>query len=187
MISLYFLLYYEFLKIGLFAIGGGYATLPFLFHIQGQYNWFSVEELTNMIAVSNVTPGPVGINMATYSGYTTAGFLGSVLATLGIITIPFILVIIAAKLFNKFKNSELLLAIFSGLRPASCALLTFICLGLINSTLFKNDELSFIFSTFDLKAIILFFLLLIPFSFFKKQPLLVIVFGAIGGIIIQSV
>ena len=186
MISLYFLLYYEFLKIGLFAIGGGYATLPFLFHIQSQYNWFSVDELTNMIAVSNVTPGPVGINMATYVGYTTASFIGSFLATLAIITAPFILVIIAAKLFDKFKNSELLCAIFSGLRPASCALLTFIGLGLVNSTLFKNEELSFVFSTFDVKAVVLFLLLLIPFSFFKKQPLLVIVAGAVGGIIIQA-
>lgn len=187
MINLYFLLYYEFLKIGLFAIGGGYAALPFLFHLQSQYNWFSVEELTNMIAVSNVTPGPVGINIATYSGYTTAGFFGSFLATLGIITIPFIFVIIAAKLFNKFKNSELLCAIFNGLRPASCALLTFICLGLVNSTLFKNEELSLIFNSVDIKAIILFLLLLIPFSFFKKQPLLVIVAGAVGGILIQSI
>ncbi len=187
MINLYFLLYYEFLKIGLFAIGGGYAALPFLFHLQSQYNWFSVEELTNMIAVSNVTPGPVGINMATYSGYTTAGFFGSFCATLGIITIPFVFVIIAAKLFNKFKNSELLCAIFNGLRPASCALLTFICLGLVNSTLFKNEELTLSFSGFDIKAIILFLLLLIPFAFFKKQPLLVIVAGAIGGIIIQSI
>ena len=163
MLSLYFLLYYEFLKIGLLAIGGGYAALPFLFHIQGQYNWFTVEELTNMIAVSNVTPGPVGINMATYSGYTTAGFFGSVLATLGIITIPFVLVIIAARLFNKFKNSKLLTSIFTGLRPASCALLTFIGLGLINSTLFKNDGLSFALKAFDVKAIALFLLLLIPF------------------------
>lgn len=187
MLSLYFLLYYEFLKIGLFAIGGGYATLPFLFHIQSQYNWFSVEELTNMIAVSNVTPGPVGINMATYTGYTTAGVFGAFLATLGIITVPFIFVIIAARLFNKFKNSELLCSIFNGLRPASCALLTFIGLGLISSTLFKNEELSLIFNTFDIKAIILFVLLLIPFLFFKKQPLLVIVAGAIGGIIIQSI
>lgn len=187
MINLYFLLYYEFLKIGLLAIGGGYATLPFLFHLQSQYNWFSVEELTNMIAVSNVTPGPVGINMATYSGYTTAGFMGSFFATFGIITIPFIFVVIAARLFNKFKNSELLCAIFSGLRLASCALLTYICLGLINSTLFKNDELTLIFSTFDIKATSLFLLLLIPFSFFKKQPLLVILAGAIGGVIIQAI
>ena len=89
MLKLYFLLFYEFTKIGLFAIGGGYAALPFLYFIQAKYQWFTIEELTNMIAVSNITPGPIGINMATYTGYTTGGIIGSVIATSAIVFLPF--------------------------------------------------------------------------------------------------
>ena len=180
-------LFWTFFYIGLFTIGGGQVAITLMQQSLVEKGIISPEKFFNMVAISESTPGPIGINMATYSGYTTAGFFGSFCATLGIITIPFVFVIIAAKLFNKFKNSELLCAIFNGLRPASCALLTFICLGLVNSTLFKNEELTLSFSGFDIKAIILFLLLLIPFAFFKKQPLLVIVAGAIGGIIIQSI
>ncbi|MBE7705276.1 MAG: chromate transporter [Cyanobacteria bacterium SIG29] len=179
MLKLYFLLYYEFLKIGAFAIGGGYAALPFLYYIQKQHQWFSIEELTNMIAVSNITPGPIGINMATYTGFTTAGILGSICATTAIMTIPFLIVIIIIKLFDKFKNLKEINDIFIGLRPAACALLTSIGLTLLYQTI-KIEN------TIDYKALILFLILIIPFSFIKKNPLLIILAGALGGIIINS-
>lgn len=187
MLKLYFLLYYEFLKIGLFAIGGGYAALPFLYHLQDVYKWFSVDELTNMIAVSNITPGPIGINMATYTGYTTAGILGSILTTTAIVTIPFFICITIIKLFDKFKTCTITSSIFLGLRPASCALLTSIGLGLLIKTLTyeKNDWASVI--QIDFKALILFIILIIPFSFIKKNPLLAIIAGGLGGIIIKSI
>ncbi|MBQ3641454.1 chromate transporter, partial [bacterium] len=102
MLKVYFLLYYEFLKIGVFAIGGGYAALPFLFYIQSKYNWFSIDELTNMIAVSAITPGPVGINMATYTGFTTGGIIGALISTCAIVTLPFLCVITVIKILNKF-------------------------------------------------------------------------------------
>ena len=177
-----FYLFYEFLKIGIFAIGGGYAALPFLYHIQKQYGWFSVEELTNMIAVSNITPGPIGINMATYTGFTTAGILGSLIATTSIVLGPFVFVILLMKLLNKFKTCNWINGVFLGLRPASCALLTSIGLTLLYSTAVQ-DVSKYLF---DYKALILFFVLLIPFLFIKKNPLLVIIAGALGGIIIQS-
>ena len=178
-----FYLFYEFLKIGIFAICGGYAALPFLFHLQKQYSWFSVEELTNMIAVSNITPGPIGINMATYTGFTTAGVIGSLIATTSIVLGPFVFVILLMKLLNKFKTCSWISSIFLGLRPASCALLTSIALSLLYSTT-VNDIQKF---QFDYKALILFFILFIPFLFTKKNPLLVIVAGAMGGIVIQSI
>lgn len=187
MLKLYFLLYYEFLKIGAFAIGGGYATLPFLYHIQTQYTWFTAEELTNMIAVSNITPGPIGINMATYTGYTTAGVFGSFIATTAIITIPFIITISTAKLFSKFKECKWIESIFLGLRPASCALLTSIGLELLIKTTTNNNSLLQVPSIIDFKAIILFIILIIPFSFMKKNPLLAIIAGAIGGILIKNI
>ena len=186
MLKLYFLLYYEFLKIGAFAIGGGYATLPFLYHLQTQYTWFTAEELTNMIAVSNITPGPIGINMATYTGYTTGGFLGSVLATTAIISVPFIIVITIIKLFDKFKECKWIDSIFLGLRPASCALLTSIGIELLIKTTTTSKSILEIPNQIDYKAIILFIVMLIPFSFMKKNPLLAIIAGALGGIILKS-
>ena len=187
MLKLYFLLYYEFLKIGIFAIGGGYAALPFLYYVQQQYKWFTIEELTNMIAVSNITPGPIGINMATYVGYTTGSFLGSFLATTAIVTGPFIFVYAIIKLFDKFKSCNWVSHIFLGLRPASCALLASIGFNLILKTItYTKPEYSSIIQI-DYKALILFILLIIPFSFMKKNPLLAIVAGAIGGIIIKGI
>ncbi len=187
MLKLYFLLYYEFLKIGLFAIGGGYAALPFLYYMQESYKWFTVEELTNMIAVSNITPGPIGINMATYTGFTVAGFFGSLISTLAIISAPFIIVISIIKLFDKFKSCNWVSHIFLGLRPASCALLTSIGIKLLYQTICKNrtDWSSSI--QFDTDAIILFAILFIPFILIKKNPLLAIIAGALGGIVIHNI
>ena len=187
MLKLYFLLYYEFLKIGIFAIGGGYAALPFLYYIQEQYKWFTIEELTNMIAVSNITPGPIGINMATYTGFTTAGFLGSFIATAGIITGPFLFVYIIIRLFDKFKTFNWVSHIFLGLRPASCALLVSIGLQLLMQTIANEKSLLKVPTQIDYKALILFIILIIPFSFMKKNPLLAIIAGAIGGILIKSI
>ena len=185
MLKLYFLLFYEFTKIGLFAIGGGYAALPFLYFIQAKYQWFTIEELTNMIAVSNITPGPIGINMATYTGYTTGGIIGSVIATSAIVFLPFLISISMVKLIDKYKACNVTESVFLGLRPASCALLGAIGLKLLYDTIiYSKSEWSFSFQV-DYKALILFIILIIPFSFIKKNPLLIIILGALGGIIIQ--
>lgn len=186
MLKLYFLLTYEFLKIGIFALGGGYAALPFLYYIQKQYNWFTIDELTNMIAVSNITPGPIGINMATYTGYTTAGIIGSLLSTAAIVFAPFIFTVTIIKIFNKFKSCSYINDIFLGLRPASCALLTSIGIQLLIKTISNGEKLSIATVQLDYKAIILFVILIIPFSFMKKNPLLVIIAGAIGGVVLKS-
>ena len=178
MLKLYFLLCYEFTKIGIFAIGGGYAALPFLYYLQTQYEWFSIDELTNMIAVSNVTPGPVGINMATYTGYTTAGIIGSIIATVSIVAVPFVITIFITKLFTKFQNNKIINNIFLGLRPAACALLASIAIKLLNQTICSGKSI-------DYYSLILFIILIIPFSLIKKNPLLTILAGAFGGIIIH--
>lgn len=187
MLKLYFLLFYEFTKIGIFALGGGYAALPFLYYLQSQYNWFSVDELTNMIAVSNITPGPIGINMATYTGFTTANIIGAIIATVSIVLVPFIMTICITKLFTKFQSCNTVCAIFTGLRPAACALLASIGLKLFYQTItYTKEEWSMPFQI-DYKALLLFIILIIPFSLIKKNPLLVIIAGAIGGTIIKSI
>lgn len=116
-------LFFEFFKTGLFAVGGGLATIPFLRDISVSTGWFTDTDLTTMIAVSESTPGPIGVNMATYVGFQTAGILGSVIATLGLITPSIVIIILIAGFLNKFRRSKLVNAAFQGLRPASTALI----------------------------------------------------------------
>ena len=117
-------LFYEFFKTGLFAVGGGMATIPFLQNIGATTGWFTDADLTTMIAVSESTPGPIGVNMATYVGFTCAGLPGAVVSTLGLITPSIIIIIIIAGMLKKFRQSELVDDVFYGLRPASTALIT---------------------------------------------------------------
>ena len=117
-------LFFEFFKVGLFAVGGGLATIPFLQTMGETTGWFANEQLTTMIAVAESTPGPIGVNMATYVGFETAGVLGAVIATLGLITPSVIVIIIIAGFLQKFRNSKTVNDVFYGLRPASTALIT---------------------------------------------------------------
>lgn len=118
------LLCWEFFKIGLFAVGGGMATIPFLTSLAQKYpGWMSLEELANMIAVSESTPGPIGINMATYVGYQVSGVPGAVLASLALVLPAFIIVCILARLLEKWRQSRFVNAAFAGLRPAVAGLI----------------------------------------------------------------
>ena len=116
-------LFFEFFRTGLFAVGGGLATIPFLEDMASRTGWFSAADLTTMISVSESTPGPIGVNMATYVGYETAGLPGSVVATLGLITPSLIVILIVASVLQKFRQSKAVDAVFYGLRPASTALI----------------------------------------------------------------
>ena len=121
-------LIFEFFKAGLFAVGGGLATLPFLFEISAKTGWFSTQDIMNLIAISESTPGPLGVNMATYAGVVTAGIFGGLVATLGLIAPSIIVILIVATVLDKFKNSKFVQALFTGLRPASTGLITVACL-----------------------------------------------------------
>jgi len=116
-------LYWEFLKIGLFSLGGGVTTLPFLYRLADSSGWFTPEQVTDMIAVSESTPGPVGINMATYAGYEMAGVPGAVAATLGEITPGIILVLLIARVLARFRSNFYVESAFYGIRPCSTALI----------------------------------------------------------------
>ena len=113
---IYLSLILEFFKIGLFSVGGGLATLPFLIELTYRYDWFDQSMLVDMLAVSESTPGPMGINIATYAGFHTAGILGGILATLGLIAPSLIIIILIAKFLDKFKENTYVKAIFDGLR-----------------------------------------------------------------------
>lgn len=116
-------LFYEFFKVGLFSIGGGLATIPFLSDMGTRTGWFSAQELADMIAVSESTPGPVGVNMATYVGFHTGGVPGGFIATLGLICPAILVIAIIAGFLKKFRESRGVQAVFYGLRPASTALI----------------------------------------------------------------
>ena len=119
---LYLRLFWEFFKTGLFAIGGGLATLPFLQDMSDRTGWFTHAQLADMLAVSESTPGPIGVNMSTYVGFTTGGIGGALVATLGLVTPSVIVILIVAAFLKAFRDSKWVSAAFYGLRPASTAL-----------------------------------------------------------------
>ncbi len=116
-------LFWEFMKVGLFSIGGGMATLPFLSKMGEATQWFTQAQLADMIAISESTPGPIGINMATYVGFTTAGVPGAIIASLGIVVPAIMIVLIVARLLTSFKENRFVQGAFYGLRPASVGLI----------------------------------------------------------------
>ena len=124
-------LYWEFFKTGLFAVGGGMATLPFLKDIGETTGWYTYSDLMNMLAVSESTPGPIGINMATYVGFTVGGIPGAVIATIGEVTPSIIVILIVAAMLKKFRDSKYVQNAFYGLRPASTGLIGAACVSVI--------------------------------------------------------
>lgn len=121
---IYLRLFYEFFKVGLFSVGGGLATVPFLTDMGSRTGWFTAEDLANMLAISESTPGPIGVNMATYVGFHTGGIPGGIVATLGLIAPAIIVITIIAGFLKKFRESRTVDSVFYGLRPASTALIT---------------------------------------------------------------
>ena len=120
---IYLSLFLQFFHIGLFSFGGGYATLPFLYHMAETQKWFTTQQLADMIAVSSITPGPVGVNVATFAGFTTSGILGALIATTAVILPSFIIVIIISKILEQFKTNKYVQAAIYALKPAGCGLL----------------------------------------------------------------
>ena len=131
---LYLQLFWEFFKTGLFAIGGGMATLPFLYDMADKTGWFTRAQLADMIAVSESTPGPIGVNMATYVGFLTGGVPGAVTATVGLIAPSVIVILIVAAFLQAFRDSKYVAGAFYGLRPASTALITAAGLVVVRET-----------------------------------------------------
>ena len=127
----YLRLYWEFFKTGLFAVGGGMATLPFLKDIGQATGWYTDTDLMNMLAVSESTPGPIGINMATYVGFTVGGIPGAVVATVGEVTPSIIVILLVAAILEKFRDSKLVGSAFYGLRPASTGLIGAACVTVV--------------------------------------------------------
>ncbi len=137
---IYVILIWAFMKIGLFAVGGGPATIPFLMDLIEKYHWYTEEEFTNLIAISQSTPGPVGVNMATYSGYLTAGVFGGVVATIALVFPSVVIIIIIAKFLGNFSQNKGVQGVFSGLRPAVTGLITTSVIGIIQIAIVTKED-----------------------------------------------
>ena len=171
-------LFWEFFKTGLFALGGGMATVPFLFDIGARTGWFTASELADMIAISESTPGPIGVNMATYVGFRSAGVLGGIVATIGLVTPSVIIILIVAKILNKFRNNPIVDTVFKYLRPAVIGLILFALWQLVPLTFLGADRNILILPVIAF-AVLLFCLL----KFKKVHPIVWIGVGAVFGII----
>lgn len=181
-------LMYEFFKTGLFAIGGGLATLPFLYTIGETTGWYTAQDVANMIAISESTPGPMGVNMATYVGFNTFGIPGAILASLSLVFPSVVIIVLISKILTKFKESKLVQDIFYGLRPASTGLIIAAGLGVAKVALLHIDnfiDAQNLFNLFNYKAILL--ALVLYFVMKKKDlhPILVVIISAIIGIVFQ--
>lgn len=187
---IYIQLFYEFFKTGLFAIGGGMATLPFLYDMADKTGWFTAAQLSDMIAISESTPGPIGVNMATYVGYTTGGIIGGIISTIGLITPSIIIIIIIAFFLKSFRENKYVDAAFYALRPASTGLIAAAGSTVVMLTLFKLDlfkQTGNIINLFDWKALVLAVIIFILTNYVKVtkklHPVVFIAGSAIVGIV----
>ena len=178
----------EFIKTGLFSVGGGLATLPFLYEISDATGWFTHSDIADMIAVSESTPGAIGINMSTYAGYKTAGVLGGIMATLTLALPSVVIILIIARFLNKFRNNKLVEGAFYGLRPASIAMITAAGLNVAKVALVNIPAYQASGSLSDLfvwKALLLAILIFVGQRKLKWSPVVFIVISAVAGIIFK--
>ncbi len=157
-------LFWEFFKTGLFAVGGGMATLPFLYSMSTSTGWFSHAQLADMVAVSESTPGPIGVNMATYVGFITAGIPGAVVATLGLIAPSIIIILLISRVLEAFRRNKYVDAAFYGLRPCSVGLIAAAGVLVVKLALFDTElykQTGALPDLFKFKCIVLAALLLV--------------------------
>ena len=185
------LLYLEFFQVGLFAVGGGLATLPFLFFMADdnftfvqQTGWLSAEQIGNFLAIAQCAPGAIGVNLATQTGFLYGGIPGSIAAAAGLISPAIIVIFIVAKILQAFKDNKTVVAIFSGLRPAAAGLLIAAGWGVWQLALYNAEGATWheIIKWREGIVCIVIFLLVIKF---KQHPLVYIILGAIAGVLLK--
>jgi chromate transporter len=175
-------LFFEFFKIGLFAVGGGPATIPFLQDLaRSDYGWFNEDQLGVMIAFAESTPGPIGVNMATYAGYNAAGAIGGIVATLGLVTPSIIVIILVAGFLKAFKENEYVKGAFSGIRPVVTALVLFAVFGIIKPIFYQNGEFVIPIIAISVVAFGLMFIKKLK----KLHPAFWLALGAVAGILLK--
>ena len=178
-----FLMCFEFFKTGLFSIGGGLATLPFLYQLADRYDWFTRSDLASMIAVSESTPGPMGVNMATYAGYTAFGIPGAVLATFSLVLPSILIILVVARFLQRFQESPIVRSVLYGIKPASVGLIASAAFGILKLALqFRSGAgLSTVISW---KALGVGIVISFIYYFRRKwHPIVFILMGAVAGLV----
>ncbi len=171
-------LFLTFFKIGLFTFGGGYAMLPLIQSEVSAHSWASPEEIINFIAISESTPGPFAVNIATFIGRTTAGIPGAFMATLGVVLPSFIVILIVSGFYRRFRESSLVKGAMSGLRPAVIGLIAAALLSL-GEKIFPPAEAGVWMPSVVSVAI---FAVMAVLAFRKKNPILIIILSAAAGV-----
>lgn len=185
------LLFVEYFKTGLFAVGGGLATVPFIRDMGATYGWITETELANIIAIAESTPGPIGVNAATYVGYLVCGIPGAIFATLGLVTPSVIIIILVAKAIKKYSDSYMVQSLFKALRPAAIGLITAAGFSLLLTSLgVKANFAQFTFSANWYSLLKLgIYVVFTFFAFWKKtakiHPLFFILAGGVLGAILS--
>ena len=178
-------LFFEFFKTGLFAVGGGMATLPFLYDMSARHpDWFTAAQLADMIAVSESTPGPIGVNMATYVGFRTAGVPGGLIATLGLVAPSVIIILFVARALRQFRSNPYVDAAFYGLRPCSVGLIAAAGLLVVRIAMFNTDAYAasgILTDLFNFKALLLAAVLLVLTRAVKATKKLHPIFFILGS------
>ena len=189
--SIYLQLFLEFFRTGLFAVGGGMATLPFLYDMAERTGWFTAAQLADMIAVSESTPGPIGVNMATYVGYTSAGVPGAVIASLGLVTPSIIVILIVAAFLKAFRESKYVNAAFYGLRPASTAMVASAGITVVLATFLRGEiaAVADLVTAIDWRYVVLAAVLLVLTRWCKAtkklHPIVFIAASAVVGVVLK--
>ncbi len=187
---IYLRLFWEFFKTGLFAVGGGLATLPFIYDMSDRTGWFTYQQIADMVAISESTPGPIGVNTATYVGYITVGLPGAVIATLGLVTPAIIVILIIATCLKKFRENRFVDSAFYGLRPASAGLIAAAGFSVVLIALVQVDAFKASGSFLDLiswKGLLLAAAIWVLTNLVKKtkdlHPIFYIAASAVAGIL----
>lgn len=180
---IYFELFITFFKIGLFTFGGGYAMLPLIQEEVASHGWIAAEDLINFVAISESTPGPFAINIATYVGTQMGGLFGGICSTLGVVLPSFIIILIVARLFDQFKKNKYIKGCMSGLKPAAVGLIASAVVSMA-LTVFIPDGFSVaIFTSAEFYISLVLFAVMSVLAFKKMHPILIIVISAVVGII----
>ena len=179
---IYINLFFTFLKIGAFTFGGGYAMLPLIRASITENNWMDDDQILNFIAVSESTPGPFAINVSTYVGMEAGGIFGSVLATLGVVLPSFIIILIVAKLFDKFKTNKYVQGAMSGLKPAVIGFIATAVLSTGITVFFPTGIKLEVMGTFAFITSVIIFVSMLILALKKVHPIIIIGISAAAGI-----
>jgi chromate transporter len=180
------LLYFEFCKIGLFSVGGGLATLPYLYNMASHYDWLTSKDIGNFLAIAQSSPGAIGVNTCTQVGYLAGGIPGALAAAIGLITPAVLAILVIARILTAFKENAVVKAVFGGLRPAAAGLISAAGFAVIVLSLYSADNAAGSWlGGFRWKEILLFAVLFLLVWRFKKHPILYVAAAGAAGVLLR--